>query len=295
MTRRLDTYSLRLFVAVARTGSIARAAEQEHIASSALSRRLADLEHAFDTALLVRSPRGVTLTDAGQIVFERGVQLDDEVQGLIREVQLHSEEVRGTVRLYANMSAVVGFLPERLKAFKALHPGVNISLYEADTRDVIRACLDDRADIGIGVFGDVPSGLDSWHFADDPLQVVVPKGHELSQLKSVEFATVLEYPVIGIHQGGALDQTLHERAAALQIAFAPEVSVSCFDAVCRMIEAGMGIAVIPQSAASAYAGNSRFVRRPLADPWAERQLQLYALRRTPQLRSVQALIEALRG
>ncbi len=295
MSRRLDTYSLRLFVAVARTGSIARAAEQEHIASSALSRRLADLEHAFDTALLVRSPRGVTLTDAGQIVFERGVQLDDEVQGLIREVQLHSEEVRGTVRLYANMSAVVGFLPERLKAFKALHPGVNISLHEADTRDVIRACLDDRADIGIGVFGDVPSGLDSWHFADDPLQVVVPKGHELSQLKSVEFAKVLEYPVIGIHQGGALDQTLHERAAALQIAFAPEVSVSCFDAVCRMIEAGMGIAVIPQSAASAYAGNSRFVRRPLADLWAERQLQLYALRRTPQLRSVQALIDALRG
>ena len=89
--------------------------------------------------------------------------------------------------------------------------------------------------------------------------------------------------------------SVHERAAALQIAFAPEVSVSCFDAVCRMIEAGMGIAVIPQSAASAYAGNARFVRRPLADPWAERQLQLYALRRTPQLRSVQALIDALRG
>lgn len=280
---------------MARTGSIARAAEQEHIAPSALSRRLADLEHAFETPLVVRSPRGVALTDAGRIVFERGIQIDDELQGLLREVQLHGDEVRGTVRLYANMSAVVGFLPERLKRFKAKYPGMHISLHEADTRDVIRACLDDRADVGVGVASAVPSGLDSWHFANDPLRVVVPRGHALAELKDVEFAKVLEFPVIGVHQGGALDQTLHERAQAAQMRFAPEVSVSSFDAVCRMVEAGMGIAVIPESAASAYAGNSRFARRPLAEPWADRALQLYALRRTPQLRSVQALIDSLCG
>lgn len=295
LTRRLDSYSLRLFIAVARTGSIARAAEQEHIAPSALSRRLADLEHAFGTALVVRSPRGVALTDAGRIVFERGVRLDDELQGLLREVQLHSDEVRGTVRLYANMSAVVGFLPERLKHLKAKYPGLDISLHEADTRDVIRACLDDRADVGVGVAGTAAPGLDSWHFANDPLQVVVPTGHELGDLKSVEFAKVLEFPLIGVHQGGALDQTLHERAQAVQMRFAPEVSVSSFDAVGRMVEAGMGIAVIPQSAASAYAGNARFTRLPLADSWADRELRLYALRRTPQLRAVQALIDCLCG
>lgn len=277
------------------TGSILRAAEQEHIAPSALSRRLADLEHAFGTALLVRSPRGVTPTDAGRLVFERGVKLDEELQALVREVETEGGEIRGTVRLHANMSAVIGFLPERLQRFMALHPGVKVSLLEEDTREVIRACLDDRADVGVGVEVAVPSGMDSWFFASDPLQVVLPTGHPLAAKQSFAFAETLAYPVIGVHQGGALDRALHERAEAMQMRFAPAVSVSSFDAVCRMVEVGLGIAVVPQSAAAAYAGASRFVRRPLKDHWAERQLALYALHRTPQRRAVQALIDNLRG
>lgn len=298
LSPRIDPYSLRLFVSAARAGSILRAAEQEHIAPSALSRRLADLEHAFGTPLLVRSTRGVALTDAGRLVFDRGMKLDEELNALVREVQTEGNEVRGVVRLYANMSAVVGFLPERLQRFMQQHPGVTVSLHEQDTRDVLRACLDDRADLGVGVASAAPSGLDSWHFADDPLQVVLPLGHALdgdAGEGGVRFAQVLACPLIGVHQGGALDQALHERAQAAQLRFAPAVSVSSFDAVCRMVEAGLGIAIIPQSAASAYAGMPRFVRRPLAEPWAARQLHLYALRRTPQPRAVQALIDSLRG
>lgn len=216
MTRRIDAYSLRLFVSTARAGSIVRGAALEHIAPSALSRRIADLEHAFGTALFVRSPRGVALTDAGRLVLERGQQIDNDLQSLVREVQIEGDEVRGTVRLYANMSAVIGFLPERLQAFMARYPRVQISLHEEDTRDVIRACLDDRADVGVGVEAPVPAGLDAWRFATDPLQVVLPAGHALAKRKAVGFAELLDHPLIGVHQGGALDRCLHERAQALQ-------------------------------------------------------------------------------
>lgn len=295
MIRRIDAYSLRLFVSTARAGSIVRGAAQEHIAPSALSRRIADLEHAFGTALFVRSPRGIELTDAGRVVLARGEQIDDDLQALVREVQTEGDAVRGTVRLYANMSAVIGFLPERLQAFMAACPQVEVLLQEQDTRDVIRACLDDRADIGVGVDVPVPTGLDSWVFASDPLQVVMPAGHALSRRNSLSFAQALEHPLISVNQGGALDRSLHERAAALHRPFAPTVSVSSFDAVCRMVEAGLGIAVIPQSAAAAYAGNPRFTRRPLDEPWAARTLRMYALRKTPRLRAVAALIDSLRG
>nr|WP_192871676.1 LysR family transcriptional regulator [Variovorax sp. JS1663] len=295
MVRRIDPYSVRLFVAAAQAGSIVRAAGQEHIAPSALSRRLADLEHAFGTPLLVRSPRGIALTDAGRLVLARGVKIDEDLQALVREVQTEGTEVRGTVRLHANMSAVIGFLPERLQRFMAAYPGVSVSLHEEDTREVIRACLDDRADVGVGVQAPVPAGLDAWHFASDPLQVVMPADHALTPLASLGFMQVLDHPLIGVHQGGALDRSLHERAEALQRRFAPTVSVSSFDAVCRMVEAGLGIAVIPRSAAAAYAGTGRFVRRPLDEPWAARDLHLYALRRTPQPRATQALIDGLRG
>jgi DNA-binding transcriptional LysR family regulator len=83
---RLDVYSLRLFVSTAAQGSIARAAEREHIAASALSRRLADLEHALGVALLVRSARGIELTDAGRYVFERGLRLERDLQSLVQDV-----------------------------------------------------------------------------------------------------------------------------------------------------------------------------------------------------------------
>ncbi|VTU36591.1 HTH-type transcriptional activator CmpR [Variovorax sp. PBL-H6] len=295
MTRRIDSYSVRLFVSAARAGSIVRAAQLEHIAPSALSRRLADLEHAFDTPLLVRSPRGVTLTDAGRLVLAKGERIDDELQALVREVQLEGAEVRGLVRLYANMSAVVGFLPERLQRFMATYPGVTVSLHEQDTRDVLRACLDDRADVGVGVETSLPSGIDAWRFAVDPLHVVVPTGHALASEGKIPFGVALTYPLVGVHAGGALDRSLVERAAALEKRFAPTVSVSSFDAVCRMVEAGLGIAIIPQSAAAAYAGSPRFVRRPLDEPWAERVLNVYALRKTPQPRAVKALIEYLQG
>jgi DNA-binding transcriptional LysR family regulator len=295
MTRRIDSYSVRLFVSAAHAGSIARAAEIENIAPSALSRRLADLEHAFDAPLLVRSPRGISLTDAGRLVLARGERIDDELQALVREVQMEGGEVRGTVRLYANMSAVIGFLPERLQRFMAAHPAVTVSLHEEDTRDVLRACLDDRADVGVGVDAPLPAGLDAWHFATDPLHVVLPPGHALASHEKVTFALALAHPLVGVHAGGALDRSLVERAAAMQKTFAPTVSVSSFDAVCRMVEAGLGIAIIPQSAATAYAGSKRFVRRPLDEPWAERVLNVYALRKTPQPRAVTALIDCLQG
>ncbi|MDA7418002.1 LysR substrate-binding domain-containing protein [Xenophilus arseniciresistens] len=293
--RRIDPYNIRLFITAAQAGSIVRAAQQEHIAASALGRRLSDLEHSFGTALLVRSARGVSLTDAGRVVYARGVRMEEELQSLLREVQDLGGEVRGTVRLYANMSAVVGFLPERLRSFMALHPGAQVQLHEADTRDVIRACLDDRADVGIGVQTPVPAGLQSWFFASDPLQVILPGEHALAGHSALGFAEVLREPVIGVHQGGALDRLLHERSEALHQPFAPQVWVSSFDAVCRMVEAGLGIAIIPQSAASAYAGASRFVRLPLREPWAARELALHALRRQPQPRAVQALIDSLQG
>ena len=295
MARRIDPYSVRLFVAAAKAGSMVRAAEQEHIAPSALGRRLADLEHAFGTPLLIRSPRGVALTDAGRMVLERGERLDDELQALVRDVQTMGSEVRGTVRLYANMSAVIGFLPERLRGFMACHPAVRVSLQEHDTREVVRACLDDLADVGVGVAQALPAGLDSWAFAEDPLQVVLPAGHALAQSGSLTFAQVLEQPLIGVNPGGALDRALHERAAALGRPLMPAVSVGSFDAVCRMVEAGLGIAIVPRSAAAAYAGSPRFVRLPLHEPWAARELRLFALRKLPRPRAVAALIGMLQA
>lgn len=293
---RVDAYSLRLFVAVAREGSIARAAEREHIAPSALSRRIADLEHALGAALLLRSPRGIGLTEAGQCVYDHGTRIEAGLRELVRAVQSLGGEVAGTVRLFANASATVGFLPERLKAFSVAHPAVRVALQEHRSRDVVRACLDDRADVGVAVAGgfELPKSLESWHFATDPLMVVLPPGHPLAGHERLRFADVAAHGLVGIQEGGALDQFVRERAEAARLALDFSVMVNSFDAACRMVEAGLGIAVVPASAAAAYAGAGSFVRRPLDERWVGRELRVCALRKSPRLRAIDALIDALK-
>ena len=295
MPLRLDPYSLRLFVTAADEGSIARAAAKEHIAPSALSRRIADLEHAFGLALFVRSAHGIALTEAGQAAYERARHFEATLESLLRDVQSLSGVVSGRVRLFANASAVIGFLPERLKAFSAAFPMVSIELQERLSGDVLRACLDDIADVGVGAIDDVPSGLESWYFANDPLMVVLPRDHALGAAVAVPFREVAAYPLVCIQSGGALDRTLRDRAAAAQLKLNVAVTVNSFDGVCRMVQAGLGIAIITTSAATAYAGSSQFARRPLDEPWVDRELRLVALRKSSRSAAVDALIEALKG
>ncbi|HEY9573520.1 MAG TPA: LysR family transcriptional regulator [Pusillimonas sp.] len=294
MTRSIDAYSLRLFLAVATEGSIARGAAKEHIAASALSRRLSELEHALGVALFVRSHRGIQLTGAGQIVLERGTKIESELRQLKQDVKEVEGVVSGTVRLAANLSSIIGFLPERLHLYTDMFPQVNVALTEQDSQDVVRSCLDDEADVGVGVKLDAPPAIESWCIVSDPLLVVLPVTHALADERSIAFSQALSYRLIGVHPGGSLDLQLRRQAQAMGSRVDFAVQVSSFDAACRMIEAGLGIAIMPRSAAKAYAGTRKFARRPLAEPWASpRELWGYALRKTPRLRAVQALIDAL--
>ncbi|WP_321886911.1 LysR family transcriptional regulator [Paraburkholderia bannensis] len=293
---RIDPYSLELFIAVVEEGSIARAATRHHIAASALSRRMADLESAIGMPLLIRSHGGVALTEAGREAFARAQSLHAQLQTFAREVQSLGGEVAGVVRLYANASAIVGFLPERLKAFQAEYPLVQIELTEAVSDEVVRACVEDRADVGIAARASVatPAALETWHFADDPLMVVLPPDHELVARQTLEFADVMRFALVALQAGGSLDRLIHERADAQRAPLRIAVTVNSFDAQCRMVEAGLGIGVVPISAASAFAGSRGFVRRPLGDAWAVgRTLQVHALRKSSRLRAVQALIDLL--
>lgn len=259
-----------------------------------MSRRIADLEHALDTALLVRSARGIQLTDVGRYVFEWGTRMERDLQGLVKQVWALRGEVVGTVRLFANASAIIGLLPERLKAFAVAHPSVEIALHEHRSWEVIRACLDDRADLGLAVAMEVPKGLDSWHFAVDPLIALLPAGHELAAQTALSLAQLADVGLVGVQAGGALDQLIRERAEAQRVPLKISVTVNSFDAVCRMVQAGLGAAIVPTSAVTAYAGSGAFERRKLAEPWADRELRLYALHKEPRLRAVEALIDALK-
>ncbi|HEY0200098.1 MAG TPA: LysR family transcriptional regulator, partial [Burkholderiaceae bacterium] len=147
--RRIDLTSLQLFVAVCELGSIGRAAEREFIAASAVSKRLAELEVAVDTPLLYRHSRGVTLTPAGESLLHHARTLLFGLEKMQGELSEYADGVRGHVRIHANISAIVEFLPEDLGAFARQHPQVKIDLEEHLSPDVLAAVHEGAADLGI--------------------------------------------------------------------------------------------------------------------------------------------------
>jgi DNA-binding transcriptional LysR family regulator len=294
--RHIDPYSLRLFVAVAEARSLSRAAAKEHIAPSALSRRVADLERVFGTPLLVRSPHGISLTGAGEVVARRAADIEQDYLSLLREVHGYGGRMAGTVRLFVCSPAIVGFLPERLKKFQDRHRQVTVNLQERLGEEVVRACADDRADVGVAeVAKDVPGTLESWAFGIDPLVVSLPRNHPLARRRSLRFGEILPFPMVSVQPGSSIDRLLHDHAGNNGGRLRVCVSVNGFDAGCRMVQAGFGLLVKPKSVAALYEGRQRLVSRPLQEAWADNEQRVYALRMTPRPRVVEALIESLRG
>lgn len=289
-----DLQSLRVFLQVAQTGSLTKAAEKSHTTLSALSKRIAELERTADCALFVRHPRGLELTPAGAELVQHARAVLESVNRMADAMGDFAIGVRGHVRLWANTSSITQFLPSDLAAFVRDQPRIRLSLEEKLSGQVVAAVLSGEADLGI--FADnVPApGLEKYLYRRDHLVLVVPFQHPLAALEEVAFAETLAYDFVGLNQGSSLLQRLNDAAGALEQPLRLRIQVSSFDAMCRMIEAGMGIGVLPDGAVRT--GNSEAGLRaiPLTDAWASRSLWLGVRSDAAQVPEAIKLLEHLR-
>ena len=128
--RRFDFVTLKLFISVADEGRLTAAAEREHLALAAVSKRISDLEVLVGTTLFYRRPRGVELTPAGQAFLHHARRIMDNIERLQAELSEYGEGVRGHVRIHSNTSAIIAFLPQDLSAFSRIYPEIKIDLEE---------------------------------------------------------------------------------------------------------------------------------------------------------------------
>jgi len=269
---RLDLVSLSLFVRVIRSGSISKGAEHTHLALAAASRRMADLEAAVGSPLLERHSRGVRATAAGEALVAHAQRILGEVDRLAADLSDHARGVVGVVRLWANTSAVTQFLPADLAAFGALHPRLRIELHEHDSSEVVMAVLDGRAEIGIFAERVDPLGLHTRVYRRDRLVLVVPKGHRLARRRRVALADLVGHDMVSLSQGTSLAQRLAVEASAVGAALRVRVHVRSFDAMCQMVAAGLGVAVLPLDAVQPHIRSMGLARVDLTGDWAEREL-----------------------
>ncbi|MBY3307588.1 LysR family transcriptional regulator [Rhizobium laguerreae] len=271
---RIDLITLSLFVAVAEETSLAKAAERERLAASAISKRLADLELNFNVKLFDRKPNGMFLTSAGSALLHHARLIRRNVGELEAELQDFSAGVRGTIRLHANATAMARYLPEDLKSFLAIYPEVRVELEESTTIETLRAIADNAADIGI--YGDVivPTDLTSFVYRADRLALLIPFDHPLATRDCITFEDTIEYDYIGAPKGSSIDTALVRASSDLGVSLRMSTRTSGFDAISRMVAARLGIAVVPHSVATSYAETLNVKVLTLEERWAERKLMI---------------------
>jgi DNA-binding transcriptional LysR family regulator len=269
---RLDLVSLSLFNLVARTGSISKGAELAHLAVGAASKRISDLEDAVGAPLLERHSRGVTLTLAGHALHRHAQRILADVDQLAAELSDHARGIVGVVRLWANTSAVTQFLPADLAGFVGRHARIRIELHEHDSRDVVLAVLDGRADLGVYAERTPAPGLQAISYRRDRLVLVVPASHPLAGRETIAFAEATAFDFVSLSEGTSLAQRLALETQQLGRALRIRIHVRSFDAMCQMVAAGLGIAVLPDAAVQPHLRSMGLQRIELGDPWVEREL-----------------------
>ncbi|MCJ0974478.1 LysR family transcriptional regulator [Pseudomonas sp. PS1] len=272
--RRIDFVTLRLFAAIADERSLTRAAEREHLALAAVSKRVSDLEGQLGVSLLYRQPKGVELTPAGHALLHHARNLLDSLQQLDADLSEFSQGVKGHVRIHANTSAVIEFLPEDLSSFARRHPEVKIDLEERVSSDTLRALREGLTDIGIFAGHMAAEDLQVFNYRQDQLVLVTPRGHALAGQPALALREAVGYDFIGLQQDASLHALLHQSSLQLGTPLRLRIQVRSFEAICRMIHTGMGIGVLPEQVVRNYLPVLDVAVVPLTDPWARRELKI---------------------
>ncbi|PKG54179.1 LysR family transcriptional regulator [Halomonas sp. MES3-P3E] len=272
---KLDPTSLRLFVRVAEMGTITGAADAEFIATSAVSKRLSELEAHFSTPLLHRNNRGVELTPAGNALLHLSRGVLHNLEDLDLQMRDYTSGERGIIRIFANMSAITQYLPGETQAFFEKHPDIGVQLEEKVSPVITREIMANGADIGI--CAKLPHGYDlaELPYHTDELVLVTPLNHPLANRDAIDFRDSLEHAYVGLHSSSAINLQLLKAASLANRPLRLRIQVTSYDALCLMVQAGLGIGVVPRGAIRQYVGGLQVRVLPIRDDWAKRPLCIY--------------------
>jgi len=290
---RFDLTTLHLVLAIADTHSITRGAERENLALAAASKRLSDLEARLGVALFERRARGVEPTEAGRALVRHVRSLDMQLHALESEVVEFAHGIKGHLRIVASAGAISECLPPDLAAFLQAHPQIRISLEDQTSAEVQAAVAEGRADVGIFVPPLLDNRLHTHLYRTASLAAIVPAGHVLARRKAVRFEALLDHDIVGLHHGAAAHDLMRAEAEGQGRPLKARLQVRGFDAIAQLVEAGLGVAVMPAEVAARLARVFALKVLRLDETWAQRRY-LLAVRQQDVLPTVvQRFVDAL--
>ena len=289
-----DLDSLALFVRAAEVGNLTRAAEASHITVPAASRRLALLEHQFKASLFDRHSRGLQLTPAGEHLLQLAREVLAGVHQMRAEMANYAAGRQAVLRVHGNTSAMTQFLPADVAGFQEAQPQVRILLEECWSEEAVRRVRSGEADLGVVVEGCDTTGLWCQPYRRDQLAAVLRADDPLGG-EALAFADLLERDLVGLEGSSTLTRLLAAQALQQGRPMALRVQVRSFEAVCRAVEAGLGLGILPLAAARGFTHDMLLKVLPLTDDWALRRMRLCTRSQPPAHTPLGALMAHLHG
>ncbi len=273
---RFDLTDLRLFLHVCEAGSITGGAERAHMTLQSASERIRGMEEELGVPLLQRAKRGTRAHEAGRALEHHARVVLQQIDHMRGELQQFGAGLRGHIRLLSNTAALSEYLPDALAEYLPRHPKLSVSVEERSSQEIVHAIRGKTADFGIVADSVGLDGLEQMPFREDWLIAVAAVDHSLAARERVAFAELVDADFIGMTDGSALQVHLADQAKALGKRIDYRVQLKSFDAICRLIERGVGIGIVSRHAALRAQLTMQIRLIELTDPWAHRRLTICA-------------------
>ena len=289
-----DLVDLQLFIAVADARSITGGAMQVHLALASASARIKGLEQAFGVALLKRGRRGVELTAAGESLLDHARIIMHEVEAMRGDLAAFAGGAKASVHMLANTSGLSEHLPKALAAFLREHAEINVDVEERESTDIAVAIANGAADLGFAAEHALPETLRAVSVHRGPAGAGRGAAQRFRRSPPDRFPGGRRARFRRADQFHRANQHIAKHAAQLGMRFRFRARLRDFDAICQMVAADVGIAVVPEAAARRCAQSMPIAIVRIRDRWANRRLVICARNFSTLPRPAKQLVEYLR-
>ena len=268
---KVDLDDLRGFVAVTELGSFHAAADTLHLSQPALTRRVQKLEAALGVQLIDRETRQLRLSSVGREFFFKARRVLDELDAAVLGIRELGDRATGEITIGAVPTATYYFLPKVIEAFGAQYPRIRVRVLDLSANDVLEAVKRGQAEFGLNLLGVQEADLEFEPLLRDPFRLVCRKDHPLAEQAEVRWAEVAPYRFITV--GRLIGNRLIRDAALADLKVRPRwfYEVQHLITSLGLVEAGLGVAAVPQMAVPT-GQHPVLAVRPLIEPTVTRMM-----------------------
>lgn len=266
-----EILDLRAFLAVLETGSFHKAASLLNLSQPALSRRVKSLEQTLGAPLLERTTRRVAPTTVGRQLQPVLIRLLDELESSVLSVSETGNRQSGQVTIACVPTAAFYFLPQVIRRFNKQHPLIRFRIHDLSAREGLESVARRETEFGINMLGFSEADLRFTPLMKDPFVLACRRDHPLARRRTLKWADITGYPLIGVSRHSGNRTILDNALASAKIELNWFYEVNHLSTSLGLVEAGLGISVLPRLA-TPQVKHPVIVSIPIKDPLVTRTI-----------------------